>query len=68
MGYVILKQLLPVIEGDDNFNYIDKCSCIDNDEIFCYNTEEEALNKITELQTDERYVGRNFKIVQRECH
>ena len=68
MSFVILKQLLPAIEGDENFNYKDKCSLIQNDEIFCYNTEEEALNKIIELQTDERYVGRNFKIVEKECH
>jgi hypothetical protein len=65
MSFVILKQLLPAIEGDENFNYIDKCSCIDNDEIFLYNTVQEAEEKITQLINDSRYIGRKFKIIER---
>lgn len=65
MSYIILKQLLPVIDGDENFQYIDKCTCIENDEIFSYNTLEEAEEKVAQLTTDQRYVGRNLKIVER---
>lgn len=65
MSYIILKQLLPEIIGDDNFQYIDKCTCIENDEFFSYNTLEEAEEKINQLKTDERYIGRKFKIVER---
>jgi len=65
MDFIILKQLLPVIDGDENFQYIDKCTCIENDEIFSYNTMEEAEEKVTQLTTDQRYVGRNLKIVKR---
>jgi hypothetical protein len=65
MSFIILKQLLPAIEGDENFNYIDKCTCIDNDEIFSYNTIQEAEEKITQLINDSRYIGRKFKIIER---
>ncbi len=65
MSFIILKQLLPEMEGDDNFQYIDKCSCIENDEIFSYITLNEAEEKINQLKYDERYVGRKFKIVER---
>jgi hypothetical protein len=69
MEYVILKELLPSMEGSENYNdefhYIDKCSCIDNDEIFSYSTQQEAEDKIEELKTDSRYTGRKFKIVLR---
>jgi hypothetical protein len=65
MSYIILKQLLPVIDGNDNFNYIDKCTCIENDEIFSYNTLKEAQEMLNQLTTDQRYVGRNLKIVER---
>lgn len=65
MSFIILKQLLPEMEGDDNFQYIDKCSCIENDEIFSYITLNEAEEKINQLKYDERYVGRKFKIIER---
>jgi hypothetical protein len=65
MSYIILKQLLPAIDGDDNFNYIDKCTCIENDEIFSYNTLEEAQEALSQLTTDQRYVGRRLKIIER---
>jgi hypothetical protein len=65
MSYIILKQLLPVMDGDENFQYIDKCLCIENDEIFSYNTLEEAQEMLNQLTTDQRYVGRNLKIVER---
>jgi hypothetical protein len=65
MSYIILKQLLPAIDGDDNFNYIDKCTCIENDENFSYNTLEEAQEALSQLTTDQRYVGRRLKIIER---
>jgi hypothetical protein len=65
MSYIILKQLLPAIDGNDNFNYIDKCTCIENDEIFSYNTLEEAQEALSQLTTDQRYVGRRLKIIER---
>lgn len=65
MGFVILKQLLPVMNDDENFQYIDKCTCIENDEIFYYETLVEAEEKIIQLQDDERYSGRNLKIIER---
>lgn len=65
MSFIILKQLLPAINGDDNFQYIDKCLCIENDEFFSYNTIQEAEEKINQLTNDSRYVGRKFKIIER---
>jgi hypothetical protein len=65
MSYIILKQLLPVMDGDENFQYIDKCLCIENDEIFFYNTLEEAQEVLSQLTTDQRYVGRILKIIER---
>jgi hypothetical protein len=69
MEYIILKQLLPAMEGTENYNedfhYIDKCGCIDNDEIFSYPTQKEAEDKIEELKTDSRYTGRKLKIAIR---
>lgn len=61
--YVILKQLLPVLESTpEDMQYIDWCTCIDGDEKFEFETLEEIQNKIIELQYDSRYVGRNLKI------
>lgn len=65
MSFIILKQLLPEINGDENFQYIDKCFCIENDEFFSYNTIQEAEEKINQLTNDSRYVGRKFKIIER---
>jgi hypothetical protein len=45
-------------------NYITKCVCIDNDELFIFNTLIEAENKKTELLNDERYNGRKLKITE----
>lgn len=68
MSYVILKQLLPSLEGTEEYNeemnYIRKCTCIDNDELYIYETLSEAENKRTELLSDERYVGRKLKIIE----
>jgi hypothetical protein len=68
MSYVILKQLLPSLEGtqdyNEDMNYITKCVCIDNDELFIFNTLVEAENKKTELLNDERYNGRKLKIIE----
>lgn len=61
--YVILKQLLPVLESTpEDMQYIEWCTCIEGDEKFEFKTLEEAESKLTELQLDSRYVGRNIKI------
>ena len=61
--YVILKQLLPVLENTpENMQYIDWCTCIDGDEKFQFETIEETESKIIELQSDSRYIGRKLKI------
>jgi hypothetical protein len=63
--YIILKQLLPILESTpEELQYIDWCTCIDDDEKFEFETLEEAENKKTELQFDNRYSGRNLKIKQ----
>ena len=67
MRYIILKELIPSMENlDDNFNFIDRCSCIENDEIFSYSSLGEAMNKTEELKSDVRYKGRRFKIKEVE--
>ena len=43
-------------------NFIQKCSCIEDDEMFVYDTLEEAETKKVELLNDSRYVGRELKI------
>lgn len=63
--YVILKQLLPVIEGDVNFQYIDYCIEIPGDQIYKFDTIEQAEIKKIELQNNSAYAGRNLKI--EEC-
>jgi hypothetical protein len=66
MRYLILKELLPSLKGtpdyDESMNFIQKCSCIENDEMFVYDTLEEAESKIQELLNDSRYQGRELKI------
>ena len=63
--YVILKQLLPVLESTpEDMQYIDWCTCIDGDEKFEFETLEETQNKIIELELDNRYIGRKLKIKQ----
>jgi hypothetical protein len=66
MRYIILKELLPSLKGtsnyDESMNFIQKCSCIENDEMFVYDTLEEAENKRLELLNDSRYTGRELKI------
>ena len=46
MRYIILKELLPSLKGtpdyDESMNFITKCSCIEDDEMFVYDTLEEA--------------------------
>lgn len=64
--YVILKQLLPVLESTpENMQYIDWCTCIEGDEKFEFGTLEEAETKVIELEADSRYIGRKLKI--KEC-
>lgn len=66
MRFVILKELLPSLKGtpnyDENMNFIAKCFCIENDELFVFDTLEEAQSKLIELQSDIRYEGRELKI------
>jgi len=66
MRYIILKELLPSLKGtpdyNESMNFIQKCSCIEDDEMFVYDTLEEAENKKLELLNDSRYVGRELKI------
>lgn len=66
MRYIILKELLPSLKGtpeyDESMSYIQKCVCIENDEMFVYDTLEEAENKRQELLNDSRYVGRELII------
>ena len=66
MRYIILKELLPSLKGtpnyDENMNFITKCLCIENDELYVYDTLEEAEVKRIELLSDERYADRELKI------
>jgi hypothetical protein len=66
MRYVILKELLPSLKDtpdyDESMNFITKCVCIENDELFVYDTLQEAENKKLELSNDSRYIGRELKI------
>jgi hypothetical protein len=66
MRYIILKELLPSLKGttnyDENMNFITKCICIENDELYVYDTLEEAETKKVELLNDIRYEGRELKI------
>ena len=64
--YVILKQLLPIIEGTpDNMQYIDYIVEIPGDSVFKYESLVIANAKRNELLNDPRYAGRNLKI--EEC-
>jgi hypothetical protein len=66
MRYIILKELLPSLKGtpdyNESMNFIQKCSCIEDDEMFVYDTLEEAETKKVELLNDSRYTGRELKI------
>ena len=66
MRYIILKELLPSLKNepdyDENMNFITKCLCIENDELYVYDTLEEAEIKKQELLLDDRYNGRELKI------
>ena len=66
MRYIILKELLPSLKGtleyDESMSFIQKCLCIENDEMFVYDTLEEAENKRQELLNDSRYIGRELII------
>ena len=43
-------------------NFITKCICIENDELYVYDTLAEAETKKVELLNDSRYEGRELKI------
>ena len=54
MRYIILKELLPSLKNepdyDENMNFITKCICIENDELYVYDTLGEAELKKQELE------------------
>jgi len=66
MRYIILKELLPSLKDtpdyDESMNFITKCLCIENDELYVFDTLEEAELKKEELLNDSRYSGRELKI------
>ena len=66
MRYIILKELLPSLKNEpdynENMNFITKCLCIENDELYVYDTLEDAEIKKQELLLDDRYNGRELKI------
>jgi hypothetical protein len=66
MRYIILKELLPSLKNtpdyNENMNFITKCICIENYELYFYDTLEEAEAKRQELLNDSRYEGRELKI------
>lgn len=68
MGFIILKELLPSLEGTSEYNedfaYIHKSSLIDGDETFLYDTLIEAETKRDELLSDIRYEERRLIIKQ----
>ena len=66
MRYIILKELLPSLKNEPDYNesmnFITKCICIENDELYVYDTLEEAEAKRQVLLNDSRYEGRELKI------
>ena len=50
MRYIILKELLPSLKGtpnyDESMNFITKCICIENDEMFSYSIENDSLDSV----------------------
>ena len=57
MRYIILKELLPSLKNepdyDENMNFITKCLCIENDELYVYDT----INIILEFLEKEGFVS-----------
>ena len=66
MRYIILKEIIPSMKDTPDYNenmcFIGLNYSIENDELFVYDTLEEAEIKKQELLNDSRYEGRELKI------
>lgn len=66
MRYIILKEVIPSMKNTPDYNeemcFITLNYSIEGDELYVYDTLEEAQLKLNELQTDVRYEGRELKI------
>jgi hypothetical protein len=66
MRYIILKELIPSIKNTPDYNedmcFITLNYTIEGDELYVYDTYEEAEVKRQELLNDSRYEGRELKI------
>jgi hypothetical protein len=66
MRYIILKEIIPSMKDTPNYNedmcFITRNYSIENDELYVYDTLEEAETKRQELLNDSRYEGRELKI------
>jgi hypothetical protein len=66
MRYIILKEILPSMKDTPDYNedmcFITRNYGIENDELYVYDTLEEAEAKKQELSNDSRYEGRELKI------
>lgn len=66
MRYVILKEVIPSMKNTPDYNedmcFITLNYSIENDELYVYDTLEEAEAKRQELLNDSRYKGRELKI------
>ena len=66
MRYIILKEVIPSMKNTPDYNedmcFITLNYSIENDELYVYDTLEEAEAKRQELLNDSRYEGRELKI------
>ena len=66
MRYIILKEVIPSMKDTPDYNedmcFITLNYSIQNDELYVYDTLEEAEAKRQELLNDSRYEGRELKI------
>jgi hypothetical protein len=66
MRYIILKEIIPSMKNTPDYNedmcFITLNYSIENDELYVFNTLEEAQVKRLELLNDSRYEGRELKI------
>jgi len=63
MIYRLVKELLPSIEPKMFNGYI---VSIENDELFEYDNENDAIEKLNELKNNINYSGRELKIIEIE--
>jgi hypothetical protein len=66
MRYIILKEVIPSMKNTPDYNeemcFITLNYSIEGDELYVYDTLEEAEAKRQELLNDSRYEGRDLKI------